>query len=135
MRHHIKYVGHPEEPGKIGLFNRTGSNPVLATIVPWCNWITWPASNGLLRVQILLELQTTQSTYLPDIYHNKLHDNGGYFIEIFFYPETFPYFYIKLRNRKIYNKQMKNLFHTVTSLSTSTSSLCDETTCALLRDR
>ena len=40
-------------------FRIAGSIPVLATIVPWCNWITWPASNGLLRVQILLELQTT----------------------------------------------------------------------------
>lgn len=31
MRHHIKYVDHPEEPNKIGLFNRTGSRPVLTT--------------------------------------------------------------------------------------------------------
>ena len=31
MRHHIKYVDHPEEPNEIGLFNRTGSNPVLTT--------------------------------------------------------------------------------------------------------
>jgi hypothetical protein len=31
VRHHIKYVDHPEEPNKIGLFNHTGSNPVLTT--------------------------------------------------------------------------------------------------------
>ena len=31
VRHHIKYVDHPQEPNKIGLFNRTGSSPVLTT--------------------------------------------------------------------------------------------------------
>ena len=33
VRHHIKYVDHPQEPNKIGLFNRTGSSPVLTTAV------------------------------------------------------------------------------------------------------
>ena len=34
VRHHIKYVDHPQEPNKIGLFNRTSSNLVLTA---WLN--------------------------------------------------------------------------------------------------